>query len=150
MKKFHFWFCNNIDFFSERRRNSTSSSSSDDEKLRYENKRAPPAPTISKISINLKSNKGSSSASGKLQIKLSAPITAKPAVVPLPKPSVASAFNVDSDDEAEEMPPECKMRMKNIGKFLETLKFSLEKTFDIFQAKTHPRQAGPIVSEKPK
>lgn len=40
----------------------------------------------------------------------------KPAVQ-LPKPSVASAFNVDSDDETEEMPPECKMRMKNIGNF---------------------------------
>lgn len=48
-------------------------------------------------------------------MKLTVPITAKPPV-PLPKPSVASAFNVDSDDEAEEMPPECKMRMKNIGR----------------------------------
>jgi hypothetical protein len=67
---------------------------------------------ISKISINLKSDKGST---GKLQMKLNAPSTAKPSV-PLPKPSVASAFNVDSDDETEEMPAECKMRMRNIGK----------------------------------
>jgi hypothetical protein len=70
---------------------------------------------ISKISINLKSDKGST---GKLQMKLNAPSTAKPAVVPLPKPSVASAFNVDSDDETEEMPAECKMRMRNIGKIM--------------------------------
>lgn len=32
------------------------------------------------------------------------------------KLSVASAFNQDSDDEPEEMPPEAKMRMRNIGR----------------------------------
>lgn len=33
-----------------------------------------------------------------------------------PKMSVASAFNQDSDEEPEEMPPEAKMRMRNIGR----------------------------------
>ncbi|XP_022917195.1 PEST proteolytic signal-containing nuclear protein-like [Onthophagus taurus] len=32
------------------------------------------------------------------------------------KLSVAAAFNQDSDDEPEEMPPEAKMRMRNIGR----------------------------------
>lgn len=32
------------------------------------------------------------------------------------KITVASAFNNDSDEEVEEMPPECKMRMRNIGR----------------------------------
>lgn len=33
-----------------------------------------------------------------------------------PKLTVASAFNQDSDDEPEEMPPEARMRMRNIGR----------------------------------
>lgn len=33
-----------------------------------------------------------------------------------PKLSVASAFNQDSDSEPEEMPPEARMRMRNIGR----------------------------------
>jgi len=32
------------------------------------------------------------------------------------KITVASAFNNDSDDEVEEMPAECRMRMRNIGR----------------------------------
>lgn len=35
---------------------------------------------------------------------------------PKPKMSVATAFNLDSDDEPEEMPPEARMRMRNIGR----------------------------------
>lgn len=51
------------------------------------------------------------SAKSGIQLKLNAP-TAKPAV-----PPVANAmFNVDDSDEEEEMPAECKMRMRNIGK----------------------------------
>lgn len=34
-----------------------------------------------------------------------------------PKLSVAAAFNQDSDSEPEEMPPEAKMRMRNIGRY---------------------------------
>ena len=33
-----------------------------------------------------------------------------------PKLSVAAAFNQDSDDEVEEMPPEARRRMRNIGR----------------------------------
>lgn len=33
-----------------------------------------------------------------------------------PKLSVAAAFNQDSDSEPEEMPPEARMRMRNIGR----------------------------------
>lgn len=32
--------------------------------------------------------------------------------------SVAAAFNEDEDSEPEEMPPEAKMRMKNIGRYI--------------------------------
>lgn len=49
-----------------------------------------------------------------IQLKLNA--AAKKPTAPQPKPSVASAFNDESDDEVEEMPAECKMRMRNIGK----------------------------------
>lgn len=48
-----------------------------------------------------------------IKLKLSAPVVKS--AVPPPKASVASAFNDDSDEE-EEMPAECKMRMRNIGK----------------------------------
>lgn len=34
-----------------------------------------------------------------------------------PKINVASVFNQESDDEPEEMPPEAKMRMRNIGRY---------------------------------
>ncbi|KRT81954.1 hypothetical protein AMK59_5589, partial [Oryctes borbonicus] len=47
-----------------------------------------------------------------IQMKLSGQKTA-PAKQ---KISVASAFNQDSDEEPEEMPPEAKMRMRNIGR----------------------------------
>uniref|UniRef100_A0A8C5YCB0 PEST proteolytic signal-containing nuclear protein n=1 Tax=Microcebus murinus TaxID=30608 RepID=A0A8C5YCB0_MICMU len=36
--------------------------------------------------------------------------------------SVAAAFNEDKDSEPEEMPPEAKMRMKNIGRDTPTSK----------------------------
>ncbi|XP_011687576.1 PREDICTED: PEST proteolytic signal-containing nuclear protein-like isoform X1 [Wasmannia auropunctata] len=35
---------------------------------------------------------------------------------PAPKPTVASVFNADDDDEPEEMPAEARMRMRNIGR----------------------------------
>jgi hypothetical protein len=41
-----------------------------------------------------------------------------PKGAPKPKSNlVAAAFNEDSDSEPEEMPPEAKMRMKNIGRW---------------------------------
>lgn len=39
------------------------------------------------------------------------PLPAKPRPI-----AVNSAFNNDSDEEVEEMPPECRMRMRNIGR----------------------------------
>lgn len=48
-----------------------------------------------------------------IQMKLSGQ---KAAGAPKTKLSVASAFNQDSDEEPEEMPPEAKMRMRNIGR----------------------------------
>ncbi|XP_012689002.1 PEST proteolytic signal-containing nuclear protein isoform X1 [Clupea harengus] len=35
---------------------------------------------------------------------------------PVKKPALAAVFNEDDDSEPEEMPPEAKMRMKNIGR----------------------------------
>ncbi|MBN3303513.1 PCNP protein, partial [Amia calva] len=37
-------------------------------------------------------------------------------VLPVKKPAIAAVFNEDDDSEPEEMPPEAKMRMKNIGR----------------------------------
>lgn len=49
-----------------------------------------------------------------VQMKLATP---KPTTT-TKKLSVASAFsNIDSDDEVEEMPAECRMRMRNIGRY---------------------------------
>jgi len=46
-----------------------------------------------------------------------APKKSTPPAPPKPKSNlVAAAFNNDSDSEPEEMPPEAKMRMKNIGR----------------------------------
>lgn len=50
-----------------------------------------------------------------IQMKLGAQ---KPSGSVKPKMSVASVFNQDSDDEPEEMPPEARMRMRNIGRYI--------------------------------
>ncbi|XP_043249130.1 PEST proteolytic signal-containing nuclear protein isoform X1 [Colletes latitarsis] len=51
-----------------------------------------------------------------IQIKLGS--TSKPTVKPTPvqRPTVASVFNTDEEDEPEEMPAEARMRMRNIGR----------------------------------
>ncbi|OWR45283.1 PEST proteolytic signal-containing nuclear protein-like [Danaus plexippus] len=64
----------------------------------------PPPPRISKISIDFSKPKA--------PIKMTLGATSKPA----PKPTVASVFNADDDDEPEEMPAEARMRMRNIGR----------------------------------
>ncbi|KAJ0174878.1 hypothetical protein K1T71_009986 [Dendrolimus kikuchii] len=69
----------------------------------------PPPPRISKISIDLPKPKA--------PIKMNiGGMSSKPTVAP--KPTIASVFNADSDDEdePEEMPAEAKMRMRNIGR----------------------------------
>lgn len=78
---------------------------------------APPPPKISLDLAKGTAPVGGVSASFKkpitgISLKLNAP-SAKSAQ---PKLTVANAFNVDSDEEVEEMPAECKMRMKNIGR----------------------------------
>ncbi|XP_056585595.1 PEST proteolytic signal-containing nuclear protein isoform X1 [Triplophysa dalaica] len=52
-----------------------------------------------------------------ISIKLGASKPKEPTPpVPAKKPGLASVFNEDDDSEPEEMPPEAKMRMKNIGR----------------------------------
>ncbi|XP_055704828.1 PEST proteolytic signal-containing nuclear protein-like isoform X2 [Phlebotomus papatasi] len=88
----------------DRNRSREKNSSPDDEAPVL----PPPPPRISKVSmsfgktptpkpgIQMKLNPTGRSDTGKL--------------------TVASAFNADSDDEVEEMPAECRMRMRNIGR----------------------------------
>ncbi|CAG4944598.1 unnamed protein product [Parnassius apollo] len=67
----------------------------------------PPPPRISKISI------GFSKPKAPIKMTLGGP--AKTSVNP--KPTIASVFNADDDDEEpEEMPAEARMRMRNIGR----------------------------------
>jgi hypothetical protein len=87
-----------------------SSSSSDDNERKHP--AAPPAPKISmnfnrpNASLKLQAAKG-------IQIKLAS----QPKPAPLvQKTKISSVFNADDSDSEEEMPPEAKMRMKNIGK----------------------------------
>lgn len=49
-----------------------------------------------------------------IQMKLGANKTKE---INKPKLSVAAVFNADEDSEPEEMPPEAKMRMRNIGRY---------------------------------
>ncbi|XP_075979982.1 PEST proteolytic signal-containing nuclear protein-like [Anticarsia gemmatalis] len=64
----------------------------------------PPPPRITKISIDFNKPKA--------PIKMNLGGPAKPVA----KPTVASVFNADDDDEPEEMPAEARMRMRNIGR----------------------------------
>ncbi|KPJ02483.1 PEST proteolytic signal-containing nuclear protein [Papilio xuthus] len=67
----------------------------------------PPPPRISKISIGFTKPKA--------PIKMTLGMPSKASVNA--KPSVASVFNADDDDEEpEEMPAEARMRMRNIGR----------------------------------
>ncbi|XP_054626643.1 PEST proteolytic signal-containing nuclear protein-like [Dunckerocampus dactyliophorus] len=76
----------------------------------------PPAPRkASKIGFGLSTPSGKKS--NPISIKLGASKPKEP--VPTPpakKPGMPSVFNEDDDSEPEEMPPEAKMRMKNIGR----------------------------------
>lgn len=64
----------------------------------------PPPPRISKISIGFQKPKA--------PIKMT--LGSKPTTAP--KPTVASVFSTDDDEEPEEMPAEARMRMRNIGR----------------------------------
>ncbi|KAI5634910.1 PEST, proteolytic signal-containing nuclear protein family domain-containing protein [Phthorimaea operculella] len=90
--------------YGERRHKSHRSNSGSDEEVPA----PPPPPRISKITI------GFSKPSAPIKMNLGgAKLGEKKA---LPKPTVASVFNADDDDEPEEMPAEARMRMRNIGR----------------------------------
>ncbi|KAB7495660.1 PEST proteolytic signal-containing nuclear protein [Armadillidium nasatum] len=58
-------------------------------------------------------------AASSISIKLGAPASKPTSSAPALKPKIgtaALAFNDEDEDEEEEMPPEAKMRMKNIGR----------------------------------
>ncbi|XP_077374841.1 PEST proteolytic signal-containing nuclear protein isoform X1 [Festucalex cinctus] len=75
----------------------------------------PQAPRkASKIGFGLSSNTGK--VSNPISIKLGASKPKEPVPSAPPKKlGLAAVFNEDDDSEPEEMPPEAKMRMKNIG-----------------------------------
>lgn len=75
----------------------------------------PPAPCkVSKIGFSMGSQTGKKS--NPISIKLGASKPKEPVpVLPKKKAGLASVFDED-DSEPEEMPPEAKMRMKNIGR----------------------------------
>lgn len=94
------------------KRTSQHLSSSDEEEGSVD----PPAPPkISKIGFNMSSQIGKKG--NPITIKLGATKPKEPTPSAPPKKSgLASVFNEDDDSEPEEMPPEAKMRMKNIGR----------------------------------
>ncbi|XP_020794540.1 PEST proteolytic signal-containing nuclear protein isoform X1 [Boleophthalmus pectinirostris] len=95
------------------KRTSQHLSSSDEE----EGSADPPVPPkVSKIGFNLSGQIGKKS-NNPISIKLGASKPKEPvSTVPPKKVGLASVFNEDDDSEPEEMPPEAKMRMKNIGR----------------------------------
>ncbi|XP_075994615.1 PEST proteolytic signal-containing nuclear protein isoform X2 [Genypterus blacodes] len=75
-----------------------------------------PAPSkFTKIGFSMSSQMGKKS--NPISIKLGATKPKEPVpALPAKKLGLASVFNEDDDSEPEEMPPEAKMRMKNIGR----------------------------------
>lgn len=76
---------------------------------------APPSPKIS-LSLGKDSASNVTAAFKKPITGIKLTLAAPAAKSTQPKLTVANAFNNDSDEEVEEMPAECKMRMKNIGR----------------------------------
>ncbi|XP_078801245.1 PEST proteolytic signal-containing nuclear protein isoform X1 [Oryzias latipes] len=76
----------------------------------------PPAPRkVSKLGFSMSSQ--AATKSNAISIKLGATKPKEPVPsLPPKKPALASVFNDSDDSEPEEMPPEAKMRMKNIGR----------------------------------
>ncbi|KAG7275071.1 hypothetical protein CRUP_004837 [Coryphaenoides rupestris] len=70
---------------------------------------------VSKIGFGLGSQAGKKGAAISIKLGASKPKEPTPSV-PAKKATMASVFNEDDDSEPEEMPPEAKMRMKNIGR----------------------------------
>ncbi|XP_069827125.1 PEST proteolytic signal-containing nuclear protein [Dendropsophus ebraccatus] len=70
---------------------------------------------VSKIGFAIGSQLGKKPPSISIKLGAAKPKEVPPAVVKK-KSSVAAVFNDEDDSEPEEMPPEAKMRMKNIGR----------------------------------
>ncbi|XP_075050992.1 PEST proteolytic signal-containing nuclear protein isoform X2 [Mixophyes fleayi] len=70
---------------------------------------------VSKIGFAIGGQPGKKQPSISIKLGATKPKDPPPAVAPK-KSSVAAAFNDEDDSEPEEMPPEAKMRMKNIGR----------------------------------
>ncbi|KAM3935484.1 PEST proteolytic signal-containing nuclear protein isoform 1-T1 [Leptodactylus fuscus] len=70
---------------------------------------------VSKIGFAIGGQPGKKAPSISIKLGSVKPKDTPPAVVPK-KSSVAAVFNDEDDSEPEEMPPEAKMRMKNIGR----------------------------------
>ncbi|XP_018603217.1 PEST proteolytic signal-containing nuclear protein isoform X2 [Scleropages formosus] len=75
----------------------------------------PAPPKVSKAALDLSGQSAKKPAPISIKLGVSKPKEPVPAL-PAKKPSLASVFNEDEDSEPEEMPPEAKMRMKNIGR----------------------------------
>lgn len=94
------------------KRTSHHLSSSDDD----EGSPEPPAPPkVSKIGFNMSSQIGKKANPITIKLGGAKPKEPEPSAPPK-KTGLAAVFNEDDDSEPEEMPPEAKMRMKNIGR----------------------------------
>lgn len=101
-----------------RRSNGGESSSRSAEKRSAEEEAAdfPTKPTkISKFGFAIGSQTTKKASAISIKLGSSKPKETVPTLAPKTL-SVAAAFNEDEDSEPEEMPPEAKMRMKNIGR----------------------------------
>ncbi|KAJ8410537.1 hypothetical protein AAFF_G00194410 [Aldrovandia affinis] len=72
-------------------------------------------PKVSKVAFGMTSQPIKKPAPISIKLGASKPKEPVP-VLPAKKPALAAVFNEDDDSEPEEMPPEAKMRMKNIGR----------------------------------
>ncbi|KAM6943102.1 PEST proteolytic signal-containing nuclear protein [Xenentodon cancila] len=76
----------------------------------------PPGPRkFSKIGFGMKSQLPKKANPISIKLGATKPKETVP-LIPTKKAELASVFNEDDDSEPEEMPPEAKMRMKNIGR----------------------------------
>ncbi|XP_044141957.1 PEST proteolytic signal-containing nuclear protein [Bufo gargarizans] len=93
-----------------------SSSRGGAEKRSASPEEAHPCPSkVSKLGFGIGGQTGKKAPSISIKLGSAKPKDPPPAVV-RKKSSVAAVFNDEDDSEPEEMPPEAKMRMKNIGR----------------------------------
>ncbi|XP_053310976.1 PEST proteolytic signal-containing nuclear protein [Spea bombifrons] len=74
-----------------------------------------PLSKVSKIGFAIGGQTTKKAPSISIKLSTNKPKETAPAVAPK-KSAVAAVFNEDEDSEPEEMPPEARMRMKNIGR----------------------------------